>query len=319
MSVVVCALYRFAALEDYRALREPLLQHCLDHGVRGTLLLAAEGINGTIAGSREGIDAVLVFLRRYPALAGLDGRETVAEEPPFRRMKVKLKREIVTMGVPGVDPGRRVGTYVPPVQWNELVDDPEVLLVDARNHYEHRVGTFRGALDPGTDNFREFPEWATTHLDPSRHRRVAMFCTGGIRCEKASAYLLEQGFEQVYHLQGGVLAYLEQVPQEHSTWEGECFVFDERVTVNHALERGEYAQCHGCRRPVSPQEQQSPLYEPGISCPACHDTLSSLQRERFGERKRQAELARARAAEAQTAPAAQRCASTRAAKRAAGT
>lgn len=319
MSLVVLSLYRFAALEDYRALREPLLDLCLARGVRGTLLLAAEGINGTIAGERNDIDAVLHYLGQHPQLSGLHGREASAEQMPFKRMKVKLKREIVTMGVPWVDPRRAVGTYVAPVDWNALVQDPEVLLIDARNHYEYGVGTFKGAVDPNTRNFREFPHWAAQHLDPSKHRRVAMFCTGGIRCEKASAYLLQQGFEQVYHLQGGVLAYLEQVPAAQSTWQGECFVFDERVTVDHALRPGSYGQCHGCRHPVSTAEQQSPLYEPGISCPHCHHTLSEEQRARFAERRRQAALARERAAVHCDAAADQRSARKRSAKRATGT
>jgi UPF0176 protein len=287
--------------------------------VRGTLLLAAEGINGTIAGEREGVEAVLDYLGRHPQLQGLSGRETSTEQMPFKRMKVKLKREIVTMGVPWVDPRREVGTYVAPADWNALVQDPEVLLIDARNHYEYRVGTFKGALDPGTRNFREFPRWAAEHLDPAQHRRVAMFCTGGIRCEKASAYLLQQGFEQVYHLQGGVLAYLEQVPAGQSTWEGECFVFDERVTVDHALRPGAYQQCHACRHPVSTAEQQSPLYEPGISCPHCYHSLTEDQRARFTERRRQAGLARERAALDSDASVAQRNARRRSAKRATGT
>ena len=294
MSIVVAALYKFAALPDYRELREPLLTFCRDRGVRGTLLLAEEGINGTIAGSREGIDAVLARLRADPRLADLKHKESLHDEPPFLRMKVKLKREIVTMGVPQVDPRRTVGTYVEPGDWNALVEDPEVLLIDTRNDYEIGIGTFRGAVDPGTRSFREFPAWVKENLDPSKHRKVAMFCTGGIRCEKATGYLLQEGFESVYHLRGGILRYLEEVPAEESSWEGECFVFDERVAVNHELERGSYEQCFACRRPLSAEDRASEKYEPAVSCPHCYDSLDEARRARFEERRRQAALARKR-------------------------
>ena len=294
MNVVVAALYRFTRLEDYRELREPLLDECLRRGIRGTLLLAEEGINGTIAGDRAGISAVLDWLRSDPRLADLEHKESLDQGMPFYRMKVKLKREIVTLGVDGVDPNARVGTYVAPADWNALVNDPEVVLVDTRNHYEYGIGTFRGARDPGTTSFREFPEWVRRNLDPARDRKVAMFCTGGIRCEKASSYLLQEGFETVYHLRGGVLKYLEEVPEEESTWEGDCFVFDNRVSVNHRLEKGEYDQCHGCRRPITEEEKYSPHYRKGVCCPACIDELSEDQKARFAERQRQVELARDR-------------------------
>lgn len=292
--IVVAALYRFTALEDFRELREPLLDLCLAQQVKGTLLLAAEGINGTIAGSREAIDCVLDWLRADPRLAALEHKESFDEAMPFHRMKVKLKREIVTLGVEGIDPRRSVGTYVPPGDWNALVEDPEVLVIDTRNDYEYSIGTFRGAVDPGTTSFREFPRWVRDNLDPQRHRRVAMFCTGGIRCEKATAFMLQEGFEEVYHLQGGILKYLEEVPEEQSTWEGECFVFDNRVSVNHRLEKGQYDQCHGCRHPISEADKASGQYEKGVCCPHCFDTLTEDQRLRFAERQKQVELARRR-------------------------
>lgn len=288
---VIASLYKFVTLEDFRTLREPLLQACLGAGTRGTLLLAPEGINGTLAGTRQAIDEVLAYLRRDPRLADIVPREAHDTRQPFHRMKVKLKREIVTMGVPGVEPRRRVGTYVTPRDWNALLDDPEVLLIDTRNDYECGIGSFRGALDPQTTNFREFPEFVRNHLDPRRHRKVAMFCTGGIRCEKASAYMLEQGFEEVYHLQGGILRYLEEVPEAESRWRGECFVFDDRVAVNHRLERGRYDQCYGCRRPITAQDKRSPDYEKGVCCPYCKHSQTPDQKARFRERQRQMELA----------------------------
>jgi len=290
-SVIVAALYKFVTLDDYRDLREPLLDACLKAAVRGTLLLAREGINGTIAGTREGIDSVLARLRGDPRLADLTHKESRDERNPFHRMKVKLKREIVTLGVPGVDPNERVGTYVHPRDWNALVEDPEVLLIDTRNDYECDIGTFRGALDPRTVNFRDFPDFVRGNLDPAVHRKVAMFCTGGIRCEKASAFMLGEGFEEVYHLQGGILNYLETVPPGESTWEGECFVFDNRVSVNHQLEKGRYDQCYGCRHPITEEDKRSPHYEQGVCCPLCFDRLSPDQRARFRERQKQVKLA----------------------------
>jgi UPF0176 protein len=292
--VVVAALYKFVTLDDFRELRTPLLDECLAAGTRGTLLLAREGINGTIAGSRPAIDRVLAWLKRDPRLADIAHKESYDDHLPFYRMKVKLKKEIVTMGVPGIAPNERVGTYVEPKDWNALIEDPDVLVIDTRNDYEVGIGTFRGALDPHTTTFREFPHFVRTHLDPARQRKVAMFCTGGIRCEKASAFMLNEGFEEVYHLKGGVLQYLEDVPPEDSAWEGECFVFDNRVSVDHHLQKGHYDQCHGCRRPVTEQDKQSPRYMKGVCCPHCHDTLSAEQKVRFAERQKQVELAAAR-------------------------
>jgi len=292
--IVVAALYKFVTLDDYVQLREPLLQTLLAHDVRGTLLLAEEGINGTVSGSREGIDAVLAWLRADARLVDIDHKESYCAEQPFYRTKVKLKKEIVTLGVPGVDPNRRVGTYVEPRDWNALVDDPEVLVIDTRNDYEVGIGSFKGAIDPHTKSFRDFPAYIREHFDPARHRKVAMFCTGGIRCEKASSFMLQEGFPEVFHLKGGILKYLEEVPAAESRWEGECFVFDNRVTVTHDLAEGVYDQCHACRTPVSPEDMQSAHYSPGISCPHCWDSLSEKTRAGARERQKQIELARLR-------------------------
>lgn len=292
--IVVCALYKFVTLDDYQTMKQPLLDFMLKQEVRGTLLLAKEGINGTVAGSRAGIDALLAYLKSDPRLAELSYKESYTSNAPFMRSRVKLKREIVTMGVEGIDPKRVVGTYVKPKDWNQLISEPDVLLVDTRNDYEVQVGTFKHAVNPQTDSFREFPEYVKTHLDPQKHKKVAMFCTGGIRCEKSTAFLKEQGFEEVYHLEGGILKYLEDVPQEESMWEGECFVFDDRVTVNHQLEKGDYDQCHACRLPITEEEKLSPLYQRGVSCPHCYDKTTDEQKQRFAEREKQIQLARVR-------------------------
>ncbi len=292
-TVIIAALYRFVRLDDHEALRRPILQTMLDNGVRGTLLLAGEGINGTVAGSRAGIDALLESLRRDPRLRGFDCKFSFADDIPFNRSRVKLKREIVTMGVDGLDPAN-AGTYVEPGDWNALISDPEVTLIDTRNDYESAIGSFANAIQPNTRSFRDFPAYAARHLDPQKHRRIAMFCTGGIRCEKATALLREQGFEEVYHLRGGILNYLEQVPRDRSLWYGECFVFDDRVSVDHALEKGSYEQCHACRRPITEADKSSDLYQPGVSCPACHDRRSEADRARFREREKQVRLARER-------------------------
>ena len=289
--VVVCALYHFVTLDDFAALQAPLLQLLQQHGVKGTLLLAREGINGTIAGSRAGIDAVLNWLKSDPRLAALDHKESFDDTMPFYRSKVKLKKEIVTMGVEGIDPLRKVGTHVDPKDWNWLISEPDVLVIDTRNEYEVEIGTFKGALNPHTDSFREFPEYVRQHLDPARHKKIAMFCTGGIRCEKSTAFLKESGFDEVYHLKGGILKYLEDVPEAESLWQGECFVFDNRVAVNHALVKGGYDQCHACRLPLTAEDKHSPLYEKGVSCPRCHDRHSGEQVRNLRERQRQIELA----------------------------
>lgn len=293
-SFVVAAMYRFVRLDDFQALRAPLHRVMLDNQVKGTLLLAREGINGTIAGSRQGIDAVMAWLRADPRLAPIEVKESLADDNPFYRTKVKLKNEIVTMGIDDIDPCHIVGTYVRPQDWNTLISDPEVLVIDTRNHYEYQIGTFERALNPETESFREFPEFVERNLDPAKHKKVAMFCTGGIRCEKSTAFLKQQGFEEVYHLQGGILKYLEEVPEQESLWRGECFVFDNRVTVNHRLEQGSYDQCHACRMPITEEEKQSVHFKPGISCPHCHDRHSQEQLQRYAERERQMQLARER-------------------------
>ncbi|OLP17154.1 hypothetical protein BST81_17540 [Leptolyngbya sp. 'hensonii'] len=269
MEVIVATFYKFVRLPDYAEKREPLLAFCQQQGLRGTLLLAEEGINGTIAGSRAAVDAVLAFLRADPRLTDLYPRESTAEVLPFDRMKVRLKREIVTLGMPEVNPGDRAGTYVAPQDWNDLISDPEILVIDTRNGYEVGVGTFKGAIDPHLESFREFPAYVQRHLNPGQHRKVAMFCTGGIRCEKASAYMLSLGFPEVYHLQGGILHYLEEVPPEDSLWEGECFVFDQRVAVEHGLSQGTYDMCPACGHPLSEADRTSEQYEAGVSCPYC--------------------------------------------------
>jgi UPF0176 protein len=292
--IVVAALYKFVPLPDYRELQGRLGDFCRARGIKGTLLLAEEGINGTLAGPRAGIDAVLDYLKADPRLADLEHKESYTDQPPFLRMKVKLKKEIVTLGVPNINPQSRVGHYVEPGDWNALVSDPEVLLIDTRNDYECGIGTFKGAVNPHTGSFREFPGYVRRSLDPKQHKKIAMFCTGGIRCEKATSYLLSQGFEEVYHLKGGILKYLETVPKEESLWEGECFVFDSRVAVDHGLAGGSYDQCHACRHPVSEEDKASEFYEPGVKCPHCHDKKTEEQRAGAAERYRQEHLARSR-------------------------
>ena len=291
---LVCALYRFVTLDQYQAMREPLLARMIALNVTGTVLLAREGINGTVAGSRAGIDRLLQWLSQYQGLETLITKESYASTPPFKRAKVKLKKEIVTLGVKAIDPQRSAGTYVEPAKWNALIDDPDVLVIDTRNVYEIAIGTFENAVNPQTTNFREFPAFVERHLDPERHRKIAMFCTGGIRCEKSTAHLKQQGFEAVYHLKGGILAYLKEVPVAESKWRGECFVFDDRVAVDHHLNEGSYDQCHACRTPVSVQDKQSPHYQQGISCPHCYDRYSDHDRDRFLERERQVHLAKQR-------------------------
>jgi len=291
---VVCALYKFTALENHRAIREPLLAQMIKANVRGTLLLAGEGINGTIAGSRQGVDLIIDWLSRYKGLEAIETRESCSSTPPFKRSKVKLKKEIVTMGVEDIDPGNVAGTYVTPSEWNRLIDDPEVMVVDTRNEYEVEVGTFKNAVNPHTTNFREFPAFVDQHLDPDQHKKIAMFCTGGIRCEKSTAYLKQQGFEAVYHLRGGILKYLEEVPEWDSRWQGECFVFDDRVTVDHGLNEGSYDQCHACRLPITEQDKKHPMYKRGVSCARCFDRYTDEDRVRFQEREKQVRLAERR-------------------------
>ncbi len=292
--IVVCALYKFVTLENFQGLRQPLHNILEANQVRGTLLLANEGINGTIAGSRAGINTVLNWLRNDPRLSDIDYKESFTDSMPFNRAKVKLKKEIVTLGVEGIDPKRVVGTYVSPADWNQLISDPEVIIVDTRNDYEFKVGTFKNALNPNTESFREFPRFVKENLSPEKHKKIAMFCTGGIRCEKSTAFLKEQGFDEVYHLKGGILKYLEEVPATETLWEGECFVFDERVTVNLQLEKGNYDQCNACRLPITEVDKASDKYLQGVSCPHCFDKVTTIQKSRFMEREKQMELARQR-------------------------
>jgi UPF0176 protein len=292
--IVVCALYKFVTLTDYQKLRLPLFRVMDSNDIKGTLLLAKEGINGTVTGTRKAIDTLLAWLKSDPRLSDIDYKESYTDKPPFNRTKVKLKKEIVTMGVVGIDPKRVVGTYVAPKDWNRLISDPEVLLIDTRNDYEYQVGTFKNAVNPSTESFREFPDYVKHHLDPHKHKKVAMFCTGGIRCEKSTAFLKEQGFSEVYHLKGGILKYLEEVPEQETLWQGECFVFDDRITVKHNLIKGDYDQCHACRMPITEADKASSHYEKGISCPHCYDKTSQEQRQRFAEREKQIELAKKR-------------------------
>ena len=292
--VVVSALYHFVRLDDYQSLRQPLYDFMIKHEIRGTLLLANEGINGTVAGPKQAIDKLHSWLRSDQRLKDLKTKESFDNSMPFYRTRVKLKKEIVTMGIPDIDPNHVVGSYVKPEDWNDLISDPDMVLVDTRNDYEVSIGTFRNAINPKTDTFRQFPDYVKSNLNPGRHKKVAMFCTGGIRCEKSTAYLKEQGFEEVYHLQGGILKYLETVAEADSMWEGECFVFDNRVSINHQLEKGSYDQCHACRLPVTEEDKDSNKYIQGVSCPACYDKKSEQQKNRFAERERQVQLAKSR-------------------------
>ena len=294
--ITIAALYQFTRFDDPASLREPLLALCQEVGVKGTLLLAREGINGTIAGSDNAIPRVLAHVRGLPGCADLEVKFSHASEMPFNRMKVRLKREIVTMGQPDIDPLLSVGHYVDAQDWNALISDPDTVLIDTRNDYEDGCGTFRGAIDPKTASFREFPEWFRAHREEllAGRKKVAMFCTGGIRCEKSTSFLRQEGVDEVYHLKGGILKYLEEMPESKSLWHGECFVFDERVTVKHGLEQGGYALCRACRRPLSESDLAAPAFVEGISCPHCIGERDDAQRARYAERQRQAELARNR-------------------------
>ena len=298
---LTAALYQFVDLPDFAALREPLQTLCDANGVRGMLLLAPEGINGTIAGEPQGVHAVLAWLRSDARFTALQHKEALAERMPFYRMRVRLKREIVTLGVPGLNPARNAGTYVKPEDWNALIDDPGVVVVDTRNDYEVGIGTFERAINPHTQTFAEFPAWVEKEKQPggvlAGKPKVAMFCTGGIRCEKSTAFLKSQGFDEVYHLEGGILKYLETVPEEDSRWHGDCFVFDERVSVGHGLAPGHHQLCRSCRMPLGEAELQSPHYVPGVSCPYCHGTRSPEQERALAERERQMQLARQRGQE----------------------
>ena len=290
----IAAFYQFARLPQYRDLQSGLLQSLKGLGARGSLLVAEEGVNGTIAAPQGRITEVLDAIRAQTGLALPKVKFSVAEAQPFKRMKVRLKKEIVTIGPVYADPEAVVGTYVEPEQWNALISDPDVIVIDTRNSYEFKVGSFRNAIDPGTDSFGEFPAWVRHELDGKKNRKIAMFCTGGIRCEKATSFMKHEGFGEVFHLKGGILKYLETMPQEQSLWSGGCFVFDERVAVGHGLRETGHSICHGCLMPVSPEERLSPAYEEGVCCPACAATLSETQKASNRERQRQFTLARQR-------------------------
>lgn len=290
----VAALYKFTPLQADKALQDRLLSVCSAHGVMGTLLIASEGINGTIAGSADGVEAVLDAIRSLPGCGDIEPKDSVASEQPFLRMKVRLKKEIVTLGVPGVDPNRAVGTYVEPEDWNDLISADDVVTIDTRNDYEVRIGQFKGAVNPETTSFREFPEWFRKFRETRPNARIAMYCTGGIRCEKSTAFALTEGLDEVFHLKGGILKYLERIPEEQSLWEGDCFVFDRRVAVRHGLKEGDYTSCHACREPLAPEDLKSPLFVAGESCPHCHADRTEDQRQRYAERQKQEALAAAR-------------------------
>lgn len=294
----VTAFYKFVRFDDPAALQASLYEALDQLGIKGTVLLAHEGLNGTIAGDPEVMDAALAALKALPGCAGLDSKDSPAREMPFLRLRVRLKKEIVTMGVPDTDPTCLVGTYVKPEDWNTLIADPDTVIIDTRNDYEVELGTFEGAIDPKTASFSEFPDWfdalKSELAEQGRTPKVAMFCTGGIRCEKATSYVKTAGIDDVFHLQGGILKYLENVPAQDSLWQGECFVFDDRVSVGHGLKQGDYQLCHGCRYPISPEDRRSPKYEESVSCPHCADHLTDAKRAALRERQKQVRLAKER-------------------------
>ncbi|MDB2563716.1 rhodanese-related sulfurtransferase [Amylibacter sp.] len=292
--VIVAALYHFTKFSDYKKLQDPLRKICNSEGIKGSLLIAYEGINGTISGSRSGIDAVLKHIRSMPGCSDLEHKESFASEIPFKRMKVKLKKEIVTMGQPHIDPTLNVGNYIEPSDWNNLISQDDVIVIDTRNDYEVAIGSFDGAIDPETKSFGEFPEWWEENRSKYQDKRVAMFCTGGIRCEKSTNFLLNEGVKDVYHLKGGILKYLEEVPEKNSKWNGECFVFDSRVSVKHGLEEGIYNLCYACRMPLAPDDFKKEEFEKGVSCHLCIDSNDDERKERFRERQYQVELANKR-------------------------
>ena len=292
--IIVAAFYKFAALPDFAERREPLLNAATRADVLGTILLAPEGVNGTIAGPHAGVDDVLAHIKGFPGCDDLDWKESIADAPPFHRMKVRLKKEIVTMGVEDIDPQASHERYVEPGEWNNIISDPETVVIDARNDYEVGIGAFEGAINPGTTSFREFPDWFREFRETHGVKKVAMYCTGGIRCEKSTAFLRAEGVDDVVHLKGGILKYLEAVPETESLWRGECFVFDQRVSVGHDLAPGSYDMCHACRQPITEEDKASPLYAEGVSCPVCADAHSDAQKQAFAERQKQVELADAR-------------------------
>jgi UPF0176 protein len=296
--LTVAAFYHFAAFDDPAALQGPLLALCKAHAIKGTILLAREGVNGTIAGTADGIAAIMAHICALPGCVDIGIKYSQAPEMPFLRLKVRLKTEIVTMGVPGIDPSRDVGRYVEASEWNALISDPATIVIDTRNDYEVAIGTFKGAINPNTPTFRDFPAWFREFRETLPEKpKVAMFCTGGIRCEKSTAFLRAEGIEDVAHLKGGILTYLETVPPQDSLWQGECFVFDDRVSIKHGLEIGTMELCHGCRVPISDDDKKSSDYIAGVQCPACAATRTPEQKRRYAERQKQIELAKARGQE----------------------
>lgn len=291
---LVAAFYKFAPFPEFESIKESILSAAVARDVMGTILLAHEGINGTVSGPEDGVRELLDELRKIDGFADMEHKESWADENPFYRMKVRLKKEIVTLGVDGVSPIKAVGEYVKPEDWNALISDPEVVVIDTRNDYEVEIGTFKNAIDPKTTSFREFPEWLDNQTELPKDKKIAMFCTGGIRCEKSTSLLKERGYKNVFHLQGGILKYLEEVPESESAWEGECFVFDQRVSVGAGLKPGPYDLCHACRHPITEEDKLSETYMPGVACPKCHDQMTAEQRTRFEERQKQIELAKAR-------------------------
>ncbi len=291
---LIAALYKFVSFDALEPLQAELKAAASVHRIKGTLLIAHEGINGTIAGTPDDLRAMLDVIRALPGCADIEHKESWADEMPFLRMRVRLKKEIVTLGRPEADPSKIVGNYVEPAAWNDLIQGEDVVVIDTRNDYEVDIGTFKGAVDPQTASFGEFPDWWARHHNAFAGKKVAMFCTGGIRCEKSTAFLKSQGVEDVFHLKGGILKYLEEVPQDQSLWDGQCFVFDQRVSVGHGLEPGDYALCYACRRPILPEDRNRPEFEVGVSCHLCVDEISDAQRQSFRERQKQVELARAR-------------------------
>ena len=287
----VAALYRFARLPQYQELQQPLFDLCTSNGIKGTLLLAAEGINGTVAGSAQAIAELVRYIESIPELADPELKYSYASAMPFHRMKVRLKREIVTMGVEDVDPLKTVGTYLSPTEWNDLISDEETIVIDTRRDYEVAIGTFQRAENPNTKTFREFPKWVEENREKLEGKKIAMFCTGGIRCEKATAYVKGLGLDDVFHLKGGILKYLEEMPREKSLWEGECFVFDERVAVGHGLTESDIELCRACRRPIHAEDKLHQYYEEGVSCAACYDERTPEDRARYRERQKQVKLA----------------------------
>ena len=291
-------MYHFVSLPRFETLREPLLHFCISRDIKGTILLAHEGINGTLAGPEKSILELLIYLKTDSLFEGnfksLGHKESWSNKHPFYRMKVKLKKEIVTLGVPDVSPTKAVGQYVKPKDWNSIISDPEVVLIDTRNDYEFAIGTFKNAINPKTNTFREFPKYVRSHFDPKKHKKIAMFCTGGIRCEKASSFMISEGFNEVYHLEGGILKYLEEINPEISLWQGECFVFDQRVAIKHGLKVGDYDQCYACRYPLSADDMKSDKYTPGISCPHCFNTHTPEKIKSLTERQKQVILSRNR-------------------------